>query len=281
MLRMYKQRANYWSCSKFADWILNTFAGRSKIKSGTAEEWSDWRKTMRAEHPLTHWFVEEALDNIQNFLYWPYDVVDAIRTYYHNRFVTKTHYAPTRLEPGVWHETDQRMMHSMFELLVDFVEIEKAHMQLWTAESKNQDPWWHKIRLFRWKEFRSRELGLKHLEWEMTLDQPNVDEWGTDQSCPRQAIVARELQELYTWWKDVRPNRPDPMDVSGWSDYCDSRRSEDPGDVFAALRADKTDEERTASRNIFDKMNEIEEAYDKEDEDMMIRLIRVRRSLWT
>jgi hypothetical protein len=35
----------YWSCSKFADWLRGT----SKIHSGTAEEWNVWRKAAKAK----------------------------------------------------------------------------------------------------------------------------------------------------------------------------------------------------------------------------------------
>jgi len=30
-----------------------------------------------------------------------------------------------------------------------------------------------------------------------------------------QALVAREIKELYTWWTEVYPKRPDPHDAGG------------------------------------------------------------------
>jgi hypothetical protein len=44
---------------------------------------------------------------------------------------------------------------------------------------------------------------------------------------------------------------------------------------------DKTPEEAEMCRTALDKSNEIEAAYNKEDEEMMIRLIKIRESLWT
>ncbi len=44
---------------------------------------------------------------------------------------------------------------------------------------------------------------------------------------------------------------------------------------------DKTPEEAEMCRTALDKSQEIEAAYNKEDEEMMIRLIKIRESLWT
>ena len=44
---------------------------------------------------------------------------------------------------------------------------------------------------------------------------------------------------------------------------------------------DKSPEEAEMCKTALDKTREIEEAYNKEDEEMMIRLIKIRQSLWT
>ena len=44
---------------------------------------------------------------------------------------------------------------------------------------------------------------------------------------------------------------------------------------------DKSPEEAEQCRTALDKSQEIERAYEEEDEAMMIRLIKVRQSLWT
>jgi len=91
-----------------------------------------------------------------------------------------------------------------------------------------------------------------------------------------QALGAKEVFELYTWWKTARRLRPDPYDVSDWSDYYEKRHKD-----IESLFEDKSEEEKAESRAILDKMNSIEKAYDEEDEAMMIRLIKIRHSLWT
>jgi hypothetical protein len=44
---------------------------------------------------------------------------------------------------------------------------------------------------------------------------------------------------------------------------------------------DKTPALRKSSKLALDKLRKIEAAYEKEDEQMMIRLIKVRHGLWT
>jgi hypothetical protein len=94
-----------------------------------------------------------------------------------------------------------------------------------------------------------------------------------------QAIRSKEIKELYLWWTTVYPNRPDPHDASGWSEYCESLRIK-----FGTNWIGRSDKD-TASKKAGDKAlkltTKIEKAYDKEDEQMMIRLIKIRDSLWT
>jgi hypothetical protein len=123
---------------------------------------------------------------------------------------------------------------------------------------------------------------MDYLEWASNL-RYGEDEVGEDDpmngKLTHQAIAAIEIRELYNWWKHVRPLRPDPHDASGWTEYCERRRSEDDG-IFGWLE-DRSEEDMKESRHILDICNKMEEQYDKEDEEMMIRLIRIRRSLWT
>jgi hypothetical protein len=267
-----RTHANYWSCSKFARWITKTFANFEKPSAETAEGWDAWNRENKTNHPFVYWLAEEFLDKVQNVVTLPSDIWNTFRYKTKVRFFDKLHYLPTRLKPGEYYDLDTRILHGLMESLVDFVEVEKAHMQLW-SHPKEKRPLRYRFPLLRFKSFRSRELGMKYLEWEMSLDQPNVDEYGFDQSNPRQANDAKEIVALYTWWKDVRPNRPDPYDQSGWTQYCEDH----PRGMFAA----KTEEENQLVREKLDALGDLERQYDEEDEQMIIRLIKIRKSLWT
>jgi hypothetical protein len=107
-------------------------------------------------------------------------------------------------------------------------------------------------------------------------------DWRSDDDPERelpspQAETAREILALYKWWTEVYPNRPDPHEASGWSELCDRRRQQ--GDLFDF--EDRTPEEHQEANRILDLTRSIEEQQEQEDEEMMIRLIRVRKALWT
>ena len=273
-------RSNYWSCSKFADWLRGT----PKLQAGTGKEWRVWREAAKDSHPLRYWIVEEGLDYAQNFVNWPMDRVHDVRYYINNRFISRTNSLtahPRDIRPGSWSDVGNRFLPCLFNELVDFVEVETAwHHVLWDdkVREKYHVPW--NRRFFRFRTWRCPQAGIDHLKWAMTLtNEEFLEEDQKHLAEPTlQAKNAREMLELYTWWTEVYPKRPDVHDASGWSEYCASRR--DNGLDFFDME-DRTPEDAERCRVALDKSQEIEKAYADEDEAMMIRLIKVRESLWT
>jgi hypothetical protein len=84
---------------------------------------------------------------------------------------------------------------------------------------------------------------------------------------------AQEIKYLYTWWKDVRPHRPDPDQVSGWDKVCDKWNILSDKD-----NCEEKKSEVDAARKKYDAL---EKEYEDEDTRMMKRLIDVRKALWT
>lgn len=274
---------NYWSCTDFADWLRGT----PKPGAETSRGWAQWRVASKEAHPFRYWLAEEGLDSIQNFLMWPIDKLYGIKYYINNRWVTKTHAltaSPADISRGEWRDVGNRFLPCLFNELVDFVEIELAWWNIcWADKEKRQKyeaPFWA-TGWFRWRTWRCPQSGLDNLEWQRNLT--NDDTW-FEKDDPRigeptpQAIKAQEILDLYNWWKTERPARPDPYEVSGWSAICANRRKNYPNEFLAE---DRSDEERAESRKALDICNELEAAYEQEDEDMMIRLIKVRHGLWT
>jgi len=276
-------RANYWSCSRFADWLRGT----PKLSAGTGKEWRLWREAAKGTHPVRYWIVEEGLDYAQNFVNWPADRFHDIRYYINNRWVSHSHRLtahPRDIKPGSWCDVGNRFLPCLFNELVDFVEIEQAwHHCLWSDEErkKYEVPWWRRGFL-RWRTWRCPEAGLEYLHWAANLKMddsmglaPGDDGWGEP---THQAKAAREIIEIYTWWTEVYPKRPDVHDASGWTAYCDMRRTKGY-DLFDM--EDKTESEAKQCREALDKSRALELQYEQEDEAMMIRLIKIRQSLWT
>jgi hypothetical protein len=253
-----------------------------KPKAATSEGWRSWEKQAAQNHPIRYWFAEEGLDKIQNVLCYPVDKLYDIKYWFNNRFISKTHALNSNLEKGIWHEFDTRLLHCMFDELVNFVEIEQAWYNIaWDKEARDR----YKVPFyswgwFRWRVWRSPEAGIESLEWasKLVMDEgygvePGDPEYGKP---TRQAQSAQEILTLYRWWKEVYPNRPDAYDVSGWTAYCEQRRQQD----LKFLEEDRTPAEAAVGREAIKIANQIEDQYEKEDEEMMVRLVKIRGALW-
>ncbi len=271
-------QSSYWSCSKFADWLRGTM----KPEAADGRGWRQWEEQAKQAHPIRYWIAEEGLDRIQDFVTWPSRKINDVRYYVNNRWITRSHALtahPRDIRPGNWCDVGNRFLPCLMNELVDFVEIEQAwHHVLWDEAARKQyGVPWHRS-FFRFRTWRSPEAGVDHLKWAMTLTNADFIEEGETPEPTYQAKAAREILEIYTWWKEVYPKRPDVHDASGWSAYCEMRREK--GYKFFDIE-DKTEEEAAQCRAALDKSQEIEKAYANEDEAMMIRLIKVRESLWT
>ena len=279
------QHRNYWSCSKFADWLRGT----AKLKAGTSEEWDEWTTTAQMRHNFRYWLAEEGLSHLQDFVTWPVRKIYDVKYYVNNRWVTHTHALtahPRDIKPGQWYDVGNRFLPCLFNELQDFVEIELAWWHIAWAEKdekkKYNAPFWA-TGWFRWRTWRCPQAGLDNLEWQRNLRHSVDDGWkegdpNIGKPTP-QAVKAQEILDLYTWWTTTYRNRPDPYDASGWSEYCEASRLANGGKL--SWGGDKSPELKKMSNKAHKLLRKIEADYEKEDEAMMIRLIKVRHGLWT
>lgn len=275
----------YWSHSKFAKWLTHTLGGMPQPSAETSNGWVLWEKAARARAPFAHWLVHTGLSNAQRFLTYPWTKLTDCKYYIRNRYITKSHAIVTSLRRGQYHSVDELILHGLFTLLVDFIEIEKAHMHVaWGdehAKAQYEYPWWRRWNLLRWQEWRMPIAGIAYLEWEAALVWKK-DEW-VDNESPMigqptgQASAAQEQLVLYNWWINVRPNRPDPYDASGWTAHCDAKYRKD--DILVLL--DGVEDEPAKTTKALDSLHDLEKQYDDEDEEMMTRLMKIRQHLWT
>jgi len=274
-------RSNYWSCSKFADWVRGT----PKLSMGTSTEWDQWNDQAKRYNPVRYWIAEDALDAIQNFIHYPTDKLNDVRYYINNRWVSRSHQLtanPQDIKPGQWKDVGNRFLPCLFNELVDFVEIEQAwHTCIWDEEARKKynPPWWRSGWL-RWRTWRCAEAGLAHLDWAAGLTNRDFIEEGEKEEPTQQALAAREIKELYLWWTTTYRNRPDPYDASGWTAYCELNRLQNGGRLNWDGAKDSLELAR-ASDLAHNELRRLEAEYEAEDEAMMIRLIKIRNSLWT
>ena len=275
-------RSHYWTIGKFADWLRGT----PKLKCGTSEEWNEWEDTAKAAHPVRWWIAEEGLDYLQRFVYYIPDKLNDIRYYINNRWVSKSHALtadPRDIKPGSWSDVGNRFLPCLFKELVDFVEIEQAwHHCMWSDDAKTKfNVPWYRSGWLRWRTWRNPEAGLEYLRWAETLTNAEfLDDDKKQEAEPTyQAKAAKEIIELYTWWTTTYRNRPDPYDASGWTAYCEASRLANGGRL--SFSGDKNPELKKMSDVAMKKLRKMEADYEKEEEQMMIRLIKIRQSLWT
>jgi len=219
-----------------------------------------------------------------------YGVISDIKWWVLHRTVDRYNVIKIRsLKPG-YYDTDDRLLHGMFQLLVDYVEEELGCRQYWFDDSKEIIKSWPKLKRFKhWLVYwiplahyfvdqRFKDLGLLGVEFYRQYEDEQFPE-----ASQHWKDFGNEVYELYIWWTEVRPNRPDSMDVSGWSELCDRyplkfEKTSD-GNFYKAKRySDEAEAEMSVAAK---KTHEIDEQYEKEDEEMLIRLIKVRRGMWT
>ncbi len=154
-------KSNYWTCSKFADWLRGT----PKPPMGTAEVWDAWEKTAKAKK-FRYWLAEEGLDHLQDLVRWPANRINDVRCYINNRWFIRSHAMTSSLKRGEWHDFDTRLLHAVFDELINFVEIEQAWMLVTCSEEdrkKYKTPWYRTV--FRIGFWRCPEAGIAYLEW--------------------------------------------------------------------------------------------------------------------
>lgn len=210
---------------------LKNWATMNKPFVASSEAWDEWEQKFKDEAPIRYFLFEE-LSNKFGILQRR---INNVRYAIRHRTVDKYHIIKINsLKPG-YYDTDTRMLHGMFSLLVDYVELELAPWNEWAEEQDEENPPVKKS---------AREHGLEHLDWEMSLEEE------------LQAKSAKEIKELYLWWKDVRPARPNPWNVAK--------------DVWG---------EKDAQKYVW--LDAMEQAQYDEDTEMLIRLIKIRKALWT
>jgi hypothetical protein len=112
------------------------------------------------------------------------------------------------------------------------------------------------------------------LIWEIGLDADNSFK-------NQQSANALEQYELYDWWTNQRPYRQDDA-VEEWEAYHKVKKEIYDDDANNFFRDDlDTEELKVLRKTWLDKSNTIEKHNLEEDESMLIRLIKIRGSLWT
>lgn len=230
-------------------------------ESATTEEWNEWND--KAKQYKFKWFIADTVPDwlVSTFTY-PYERVSKLM----NKYIRKhSQINITTLKDNEWYDTETRMLHGMFQLLVDYVELEKAHVQIIFKEKDTP-------MYMRNTYYRSGIMGLKYLDWEVSLGKKAKE-------FSNQSKNAKIVRDLYIWWTSTRPQRTDVMDVKGSMGVSTNEFYNDEETLSSIGR--RKDKEPELYEDVNKAYEDAEKAYKEEDEKMLIKLIKIRDSLWT
>ena len=248
---------------KFTHWMNYNPPG-----SMTSKGWRLFKREFKEKAPIRFWIKND----------FRYKVTlpirrkcESIRDWLRYRTYDRYHVVDTGLPPA-YYDAETQMINASFNILKDFVEVELAwNTYMWSEERKNASFWEKHLPFYRFfKPFRSREFGLKNLNWAATLDDPNLP---LHERCDHQAISAREIKELYLWWVDKVPERKE-REIPLFNDQGLGILGSLDSD-FDANAKDYCEFKKAMEEN--DKLNK---QWKEEDTEMFIRLVKIREHLW-
>lgn len=86
----------------------------------------------------------------------------------------------------------------------------------------------------------------------------------------------REILSIYNWWKNYDNRLKEINDLTNqWSDEVSIEKKQVPDITYYSYSLNDKD------KSLLDKIMKLEEQLDKEEEEMLIRLVKVRGTLWT
>ena len=188
------------------------------------------------------------------------------------RLYDRRHIVDSGLPPG-YYGPDTLMMHLNFNMLKDFVEVALARVEYSCSGTYRTNASWcekHMPFYMIFYKFRRPDLGIARLEWFSTLDNPNLPLYDRDDSL---AEFGREVLALYKWWVDQVPARV-LVDPPQYSD-------QGLGGLSILLPDfDKTAADYVAYKTASVQRSAQEAAWAAEDDEYLIRLVRIRKDMW-
>lgn len=245
MIRFHRQtRFNRWSSSKLAK-LIRKQSGLDSPVAMTMEGWEEYHRESKQKAPFVDWFTDDFLDNLQDLVMFVPDCIYSVKVFLRN-WKDKSHVLEGGFEVGQWADRCTRFNTCLFYELEKFIEKEK---------------------------------GLDTLAWEKELVYD--ESWGCEQDQEsygkptHQALAAMEQEAIYNWWK-ANKNR-DFFEESGLASIYESKPDEGAS-VFGSFLSAKNNSNYDACSKLQD---ELESKFKQEEEEMLIRLIKIRDSLWS
>ncbi|KKN19522.1 hypothetical protein LCGC14_0944820 [marine sediment metagenome] len=213
-------------------------------------EWECWDKETSAKYPVRFLLQEKLPELYRKHIQWPLD-----RAYWWVRYrTTHRHYRvikPRTLEPGYYDERTL-ILHGAFEVLVEY----------WEHFYRTNVSWWP----------TKGEID----SYEVDIIQAKTDKEKEFIQAERDCLADQkahydEAHALHIWWTKTRPSRTHPKGPTlpkelGSLGWLDNKHKDDPRVI--------------AYRAHLDEYNKLDCQWEEEDQEMLIRLVKIRQSLW-
>lgn len=167
--------------------------------------------------------------------------------------------------PRSWSDRDSRMFHAVFQLLVDFVELEQPFRD------------WRKPRVKRFTDLPAMKAWVEeHYNTPKAKEEFYCDWYSDEEKAAADLQLAsiyhtyHEILELYEWYK----NEGYELDHQGLYEKTGEKH------VFESNGIKLVDTGKPKLISWTD-VAKAEEAHDKFCDDQLLRVLRVRRYLWT
>jgi hypothetical protein len=198
-----------------------------------------------------------------NWSYFYHHRLIAPVAYIHNRWINPSDRVIIQhpdFSKGSYHDADHTMLYLLFQMVVDYVEIEcavfPATTNVFETRWQSIDRFIHEIPFLHWfmKPTRNARRGLHYLRWAMKIK---------DNDSQRQ--FAKDIFTVYKFWVHERPARKDPF-----ATYYALREGKD-------WKGKLTPKER----KVMNAAQKLEDKYEKQDQRMLHLIIKQRSGLWT
>lgn len=249
-----------------------------KIQKPFALSWNDWEKwdkQFKNDRPIAY-LITETIPNKLNRI--KFNIVlpwNKLFSHIVCCYVNKIHQVNNNsLVKGKYYDTDVRILHSNFTLLVEFVENQLARSNYNYYETQKSVSWiFKKSSVFRKLiKFSNPDSGVDLIKKTM-VDKNNNSE---NENYTPYARNLQELMRLYHWWKEVKPLQTDAYTTSGMKDFIDQMNEK-----YGSLNG------QSWSKSEFKKYDELAGLLDSLEShwlnienDMLLSLIKIRSTLW-
>ena len=254
----------YWSNSTFADWLRIKSGIEPQPQSATAEGWDQYEQSAKSQSPIMYWVIEHT-DSIQKLIRMPLEAVQNF-AYWIGNATSGGHILRSSTPIGKWADLTKKIPDGLLLSTIDFVEKECFWMEAMCNDKfygfeieKYVNQSYIRRKLFKVKvaDTTRRTLGIKWLKFQHENMPENMKH------------VYPEIIAAYEFAK-TRYQTFDAYEESGYNDLCIVE-----GNIGHKLTV------TPAKRKCFEKIRELEAAFDNEVTQHCMNIVKHKDYLWT